>query len=111
MTLHFSHIGLTDGRTFMGPFDWNPATWLWPPLRQPLPRPDRCLQQEIALERAHRGMIASAKVPTGAVPAGQAAARLPSTCQGVRTRGPSASIATVNSKWAASEPSWEKIAQ
>jgi hypothetical protein len=22
MILHFSHIGLTDGRTFMIPFDW-----------------------------------------------------------------------------------------
>src|SRR2546423_636821 len=65
MTLHFSHMGLTDGRTFMGPFDWNPATWLWPPLRQPLPRPDRCLQQEIALERAHRGIIAAQKCRPG----------------------------------------------
>jgi hypothetical protein len=23
MTLHFSHIGLTDGRTFMIPFGWS----------------------------------------------------------------------------------------
>src|SRR3954469_16556241 len=30
-----------------------------------------------------------------------------STCQGVSTRGPSAVMAMVNSKWAASEPSWE----
>src|SRR3954464_3538010 len=30
-----------------------------------------------------------------------------SWCHGVRIRGPSAVIATVNSKWAASEPSWE----
>ena len=29
------------------------------------------------------------------------------SCQGVRMRGPSAVIAIVNSKWAASEPSWE----
>ena len=28
-------------------------------------------------------------------------------CHGVRMRGPSAVIAIVNSKWAASEPSWE----
>jgi len=38
MTLHFSHIGLTDGLTFMFPFGgWVPATRLWPPLRLPLP--------------------------------------------------------------------------
>jgi hypothetical protein len=38
MILHFSHIGLTDGLTFMIPFgDWVPATWLWLPLRPPLP--------------------------------------------------------------------------
>ena len=39
--------------------------------------------------------------------AAQAAARCPDSCQGVRIRGPSAVIATVNSKCAASEPSWE----
>ncbi len=32
---------------------------------------------------------------------------LHSSCQGVRIRGPSSVTATVNSKWAASEPSWE----
>src|SRR6516225_11106516 len=38
MILHFSHIGLTDGLTFMIPFgDWVPARWLWLPLRPPLP--------------------------------------------------------------------------
>ena len=38
MILHFSHIGLTDGRTFMIPFgDWLPATELWLPHEQPLP--------------------------------------------------------------------------
>jgi len=32
MILHFSHIGLTDGRTFMIPFgSREPATRLWPP--------------------------------------------------------------------------------
>jgi hypothetical protein len=25
MILHFSHMGLTDGRTFMFPFDWIPS--------------------------------------------------------------------------------------
>jgi hypothetical protein len=38
MILHFSHIGLTDGLTFMIPFGgWVPATRLWLPLRLPLP--------------------------------------------------------------------------
>jgi hypothetical protein len=37
MILHFSHIGLTDGRTFMIPFDWIPARRLWLPVRPPLP--------------------------------------------------------------------------
>jgi hypothetical protein len=36
--LHFSHIGLTDGLTFMIPFGgWVPAAWLWLPLWPPLP--------------------------------------------------------------------------
>src|ERR1700716_2240695 len=65
MILHFSHIGLTDGRTFMGPFDWSPATRLWPPFRRPLPRPERCLQQESTPLRAHRGIIAVADGPAG----------------------------------------------
>jgi hypothetical protein len=38
MILHFSHIGFTDGLTFMIPFSgWVPATRLWLPLRPPLP--------------------------------------------------------------------------
>jgi hypothetical protein len=38
MILHFSHIGLTDGRTFMIPFGWFQSTRLWLPGRLPLPR-------------------------------------------------------------------------
>jgi hypothetical protein len=39
MILHFSHIGFTDGRTFMVPFEeFGPATRLWQPWRLPLPR-------------------------------------------------------------------------
>src|SRR5437667_10254961 len=38
MILHFSHIGLTDGRTFMIPFgDCFPAARLWLPHGPPLP--------------------------------------------------------------------------
>jgi hypothetical protein len=38
MILHFSHIGLTDGLTFMIPFGgWVPAARLWLPLWLPLP--------------------------------------------------------------------------
>jgi len=38
MILHFSHIGLTDGRTFMIPFGLFQSTRLWLPCRPPLPR-------------------------------------------------------------------------
>jgi hypothetical protein len=39
MILHFSHIGFTDGRTFMVPFEeFGPVARLWPPFRLPLPR-------------------------------------------------------------------------
>src|SRR5919204_2572505 len=39
MILHFSHIGFTDGRTFMVPFEeFGPVARLWPPWRLPLPR-------------------------------------------------------------------------
>jgi hypothetical protein len=38
MILHFSHIGLTDGLTFIFPFgDWFPAARLWLPHELPLP--------------------------------------------------------------------------
>jgi hypothetical protein len=41
MILHFSHIGLTDGLTFMIPFSgWVPATRLWLPPGPPLPIED-----------------------------------------------------------------------
>jgi hypothetical protein len=37
MILHFSHIGFTDGLTFMIPFSGCvPSTRLWLPLRPPL---------------------------------------------------------------------------
>src|SRR5215475_3701277 len=40
MILHFSHIGFTDGRTFMVPFGWITRTGrLWRPVRSPLPSP------------------------------------------------------------------------
>jgi hypothetical protein len=37
--LHFSHIGLTDGRTFMIPFGVDPGGTLWLPVRPPLRSP------------------------------------------------------------------------
>jgi hypothetical protein len=36
MILHFSHIGFTDGLTFMCPFGVVGATRLWLPVRPPL---------------------------------------------------------------------------
>jgi hypothetical protein len=51
MILHFSHIGFTDGLTFMIPFGgWVPATRLWLPLRPPLPGRGEALAR--ALRRA-----------------------------------------------------------
>jgi hypothetical protein len=46
MILHFSHIGLTDGRTFMIPFGWFQSTRLWLPGRLPLPRRGRRTKTE-----------------------------------------------------------------
>src|SRR5205085_6052792 len=37
MILHFSHIGLTDGLTFIDPLRLVPAIRLWLPPRPPLP--------------------------------------------------------------------------
>src|ERR1700722_17132847 len=73
---------------------------LWRPVQSPLPR------RKARAARKHHAAGAPGDVSTGA----QAAARpLPASCHGVSTRGPSAVIAIVNSKWAASDPSWEKI--
>jgi hypothetical protein len=36
MILHFSHIGLTDGRTFTRSFRLIPVASLWLPVRPPL---------------------------------------------------------------------------
>ena len=56
-----------------------------------------------------KALTVAALAPAGArAAAGQAAAECASGwCQGVRMRGPAEVIAIVNSKWAASEPSWE----
>ena len=65
------------------------------------------------LRGARRCMDARPHGPTDAAEGGPknkpyAAARPPlASCQGVRIRGPEPVIAIVNSKWAASEPSWE----
>src|SRR2546423_12083959 len=92
MILHFSHIGLTDGRTFMGPFEWSPAARLWPPFRRPLPRRGTLLAATKTPRGAHRGMIAAADGPAGA-PIGPrrrapAAARLAPAGPRPRPRGP-----------------------
>jgi hypothetical protein len=79
MILHFSHIGLTDGRTFMSPF----------------------VRREEA--RAGRMDNPAAGATTECSERHQAVV----SCQGVSTRGPLAVMAIVNSKCAASEPSEE----
>lgn len=112
MILHFSHIGFTDGRTFMIPFK-------------------RCLGPVPALAAAEAAAAAtrmartqghadartvddskgalSAALRFGGEPGGRARGQtaFSPSCQGVRTRGPSAVTAIVNSKCAAREPSCE----
>src|SRR6478735_2222446 len=104
MILHFSHIGLTDGRTFNGSLsDLVPATGLWLPLRLPLPRRGVGARGRNSPLSATSDGSSEARVVRGA----QAAAALARcSCHGVSTLGPSAVIATVNSKCAASDPSW-----
>ena len=58
-------------------------------------------------EDAKRMYVMHLRPRVAGEPTAQAATRCPDTCQGVRIRGPSSVIATVNSKCAASEPSWE----
>src|SRR5262249_15396016 len=143
MILHFSHIGLTDGLTFMIPFgDWVPAARLWLPFRPPLPRRgealvrvrNRRLRAELpmlatpmppqrapgppagrATARWAAGSASGAPAPLGASQPGRASSSgarsgvaAEARRQGVNTRGPAPVIATVYSKCAAGEPSWEK---
>jgi hypothetical protein len=71
--------------------------WLWRPGRPPLPIPR-------TKKSSHGYLAAQSATPQIS---NYAAARALDSCQGVRMRGPSAVIAIVNSKWAATEPSWE----
>src|SRR5947209_10117849 len=61
MILHFSHIGLTEGRTFtraLGSYlEKDPSPWLWRPLRPPLP-PRRAARSAIDALRAHGWILA-----------------------------------------------------
>src|SRR5436309_1292691 len=93
MILHFSHIGLTDGRTFMEPFGGES----WRGARAHRRTRPRATQQDSTAPLAPGPL-------GGALRGAQAALTWrPYSCQGVRIRGPSAVIATVNSKCAASE--------
>jgi hypothetical protein len=89
MILHFSHIGLTDGRTFTETFR-------------------RDAQKEgLRARRGTRDATSQNSSRPGALGGYAAVVAWTSACHGVSTRGPSAVTATVNSKWAASDPSWE----
>jgi len=57
MILHFSHIGLTDGRTFMIPFGWFRSPRLWQPGRLPLPRRGLLAQDGAGRLRARRWRV------------------------------------------------------
>jgi len=55
--LHFSHIGLTDGRTFMIPFGLDSCAGLWLPVRPPLPPRGMLLAARNTLRRARPDMV------------------------------------------------------
>jgi hypothetical protein len=120
MILHFSHIGLTEGRTFMFPFGWL--------YREEAQAGLSAAAAIVSVSRTHakaerapdatnqhsKGGAVRSPDPgvsddavRGAPRGSQAAARALDSCQGVRIRGASAVTATVNSKCAASEPSCE----
>jgi hypothetical protein len=133
MILHFSHIGLTDGRTFTlaSLSSWEHLSGTFGGALETgavAATSSRSTRNTLVVLQAHRGMVAGAlkrlrpaipgppEATSGPLrrqteasrPPDQAAARPPeASCQGVRIRGPSAVTAIVNSKCAAREPSWE----
>ena len=86
------------------------SAWLWRPLQvaatTPRSYPQRQTPRYERNEHVSRGRWRDRPRPANA-PIQAAVGPLPASCQGVRIRGPSAVIAIVNSKCAASEPSWE----
>ena len=96
MILHFSHIGLTEGRTFTlksrslaGDLSVGSSPGLWRPARL------------VVTLKPQRGMLATSAgdAVSRAYAAFDAAARpLEGSCHGVRILGPAAVIAIVNSK-------------
>src|SRR5450755_3722641 len=100
MILHFSHMGLTEGRTFTAEIRsllgviWTgfPSARLWRPVRSPLRHRGAARSTKLHALQAQRGILAGRIFHEL-----HAAARpLPDSCQGVRIRGPSAVTAIVN---------------
>src|SRR5436305_14458281 len=64
MILHFSHIGLTDGRTFtfsaLSSIATVPTAWLWRPFRPPLPGCSTASQRARMALQAQRAILAGA---------------------------------------------------
>src|SRR4051812_8140692 len=88
MILHFSHMGLTEARTFTAPQSTRGS------------KRDGSEAQETAKRRENSQRRLAAAVRSQAARQGrdQAARAACSKCHGVRIRGPSAVIATVCSK-------------
>ena len=120
MILHFSHIGLTEGRTFMFPFGWLPARRRWRTVRRRCHPPETRTHAKAGLahgatEKHSKGLLAPVAVPDPLCAPAEgrrggaryAAARVLDSCQGVRIRGPADVTAMVNSKCAVSDPSCE----
>src|SRR3954453_10426534 len=95
MILHFSHMGLTEARTFTAPQSIR--------VKENRRRGPGDGQAPGEQAEEIRSRDQSSFGPLTLFPAARAAS---SRCQGVRIRGPSAVIATVCSKWAARDPSW-----
>ena len=108
MILHFSHMGLTDGRTFTVA-SLSYLIYQFLRCRSGDRFGPRYRTQERHAAQNFRASGATCDGSRGAVIHRlYATARpLPTSCHGVRIRAPEAVMAIVNSKWAASEPSWE----
>ena len=96
MILHFSHMGLTDARTFIAPLGGTYRDEDQRRAQESAPRPTG--KSSSLMPVASQALTAREAGSAGSAT---------SSCQGVKIRGPSAVMATVCSKWAASDPSCE----
>src|SRR5439155_9163008 len=97
MILHFSHMGLTEARTFTRSAIYLGLERIGSEAQETARRRENSQRR---LAAAYSPVLARSRSPHYAARAAS------SRCHGVKIRGPSAVIATVCSKCAASDPSW-----